>query len=144
MNKRTQVMLVLTVAAIVMLTAGWACSSGSAAKVATISKDFAASVAAAQQAEIAFYNQGKITAQEHQTVETYFLQISKIGPSIDAAVVANDKAGILTALNSGIVVLQSALDAGVGNIKNPDSKAAIQSLLLVAQSALANAKVLVQ
>ena len=117
-----------------------ACPSSTTQKVATISKDFAASVSAAQQAEITFYNAGKISADEHRAIETGFLQVSKVGPAIDAAVVAGNKAGILAALDSGISSLQTLIDSGVGNVKNADSKATLESLLLIAKSTLASAK----
>jgi hypothetical protein len=141
MKARKPLQLVAVVAIIACLAA---CPKQTAEKAATVSHDFAVAVYGAQQAEIAFHQQGKIDNSEHQKIQQGFLQLSKVGPQVDAAIVAGDKQGIIVAIDSALASLKILLDEGVGNVHNPDSKAAIEALLLTAQASLNTAKALVQ
>ena len=130
--------------ALCLLLGAWTCNQSTTQKVATVERDFAATVQAAQSAEIAAHQAGKIDDETHKSIQTYFLQVAQAGKAVDAAILAGNKAGILAALDSAAASIGTLLNDGVGNIHDPTVKAEIQTAVLLAQSIISSAKAFVQ
>lgn len=129
--------------AILLCLSMFTCSTSNAKKAATASKDFASAIVAAQQAEIQFHKScvpdalvagcGTITDAEHKLYQTGFLEIANCGPSVDAAIVANNTQGIKDAIK---VCQTSVNNLTLLTVKNPQSKAQITAFLFSAETAL--------
>ena len=127
-----------------LMLGAWTCNQSTTQKVATVERDFAAAVQAAQATEIAAHQAGKIDDATHLAIQRYFLQVAQAGKAVDAAILAGNKAGILAALDSAAASIGTLLTQGVGNVKDPTVKAEIQTAVLLAQSIISSAKAFVQ
>ena len=130
--------------ALCLLLGAWTCNQSTTQKVATVERDFAAAVQAAQASEIAAFQAGKIDKQTHVAIQGYFMQVAQAGKAVDAAILTGNKAGILAALDSAAASIGTLLNDGVGNIHDPTVKAEIQTAVLLAQSIISSAKAFVQ
>ena len=92
----------------------------------------------------ALHQAGKIDDATHLAIQRYFLQVAQAGKAVDAAILAGNKAGILAALDSAAASIGTLLTQGVGNVKDPTTKAEIQTAVLLAQSIISSAKAFVQ
>jgi hypothetical protein len=132
--------------AICALFGAWTCSNQSQAKALKASHDFASTMNAAQQTVVTFHSPclavntpagcGTITDAEDKLLQEDFILISECGPKVNAAIVANSKQGVKDALNGCSLDLNKAINEGAAGIKNPESKAAITTLLVTAESVL--------
>jgi hypothetical protein len=140
--------------ALCLLGGAWQCSQSSQQKALTASRDFGASMVAAQQAVVAFatpcaspgipYACGTISPAEDKALQIDFKAIADCGPKIDAAMVAGDKATITAAITGCNSDLSIAINSSAAGIKDPGAKAQVTSLLLAAQTVLNTALAFVQ
>lgn len=105
-------------------------------------RDFSVAVKAFQQSEIALFEAGKIDADTHKRVQEGFLHLATTAPAVDAAIRQNNKAGILAAIDAGLADTDGFL-ADVGAVRDPNTRAELQALVLAIRTILANGKVLV-
>lgn len=140
-NRKRAFGLGLVAVCVLLLTA---CPQDVVTRVATVERDFAATVEAAQATEIAAYHAGKISASEHKAIEGYFLQLAPVGQQVDKAILAGNKAGILAALDSALASVDTLLNQGVGNVHDPTVQAELKTAVLLAQATLASAKAFIQ
>jgi len=125
----------LTTAALVIILAG--CPNDSWQKAAQLSDDFAHSIRAAQDVEIAAFNQGLIDLDDHKAVEIVFIEVAKDGQTLDAAILSGSKSKTVTqAFKAALTATEGALEANQLHIKNPNTRAEISIALTGAKSIL--------
>lgn len=135
-----RVALVAMLVVVALLTAG--CPADQQRKAAIAMRDFSVGVKAFQQTEIALFQQGKVEPDIHQRIQQGFLHLSTTAPQIDAAIKANNKAAMLAAIDAGLADTDGFL-ADIGAVKEPQTRASLQALVLSLRTILANGKVLV-
>lgn len=126
LKRSSAVVLVLTLA---LLSAGFQCDRYK--KAASLSRDFAAGVSAFQDAEIILHNEGKISNDEHQTLETLIIQTARAGKVMDQAIQdAHNGKTVQASVDAAAVAASGLLDSGVTQVKNPEAQAELKSAAL--------------
>jgi hypothetical protein len=135
--KQRKVALLATILVAAVLSGGWACSAGSYAKAGQLAKDFASTVLAAQEVEIAAHASGYVDDNTHLAIQNELLQIADAGQRLDLAINqthdASGAAAQVTVIRSLLTDLSTTKLVG---IKNQNSQLAVKSALLLCQTTI--------
>lgn len=134
-TRKTATLGTILVAAI--LLSGWSCSQSQYDRAGQLAQDFAASVLVAQQVEIAAHKTGNIDDATHQAIQRELIQVADAGMKLDAAINQSHNTATAAAEVKVIITLLGDLSQNkLAAIKNEDSKLALQSAILVAQTTI--------
>lgn len=97
-------------------------------KAGQLARDFAAGVSAFEDAEITLHQTGRVSDDEHRQIQMWVLQVAQAGKTLDQAINDTHNAtNAKTSLDAAATALAGLLSSGVLQVKNPDSKAALQA-----------------
>lgn len=148
---RVRVRNITLIVALVLVASAWTCSQAQYQKAAEAAKGFALSVSAFQDTEIIIYNspanagQNLISTDEHKQIQQLLINVADAGKELNNAIlVAKNQPGAVTALQESINACNRLLNDGVLHVKNPDTMAHLQLILISAKGFLATISTVIQ
>jgi hypothetical protein len=124
-----------------VLCSGFVCTGSQLHKATIAEHDFKTTVQGFQNAEIAEFQAGHIDAALHQQIQSWILQVAEGGLALTKLIQSSNGAGALAEVNNINVTIQTLLNQGVLQIKNPTTVTMLETALLAVQTVITQVQV---
>lgn len=127
----------LALSAVAVMLCG--CPAGSnQQQIAAAAQNASIAVQGFQQVEIASYQAGAITAEDHKFIEQQLVSVAQMGKTADSCIrIATTKQGTIQCVTTAIATIDQLNNAGALYIKSPDAKQKYQIAMVGVRTALA-------